>query len=67
MFNNNNRRYSPEHDLRAPGDDEPSVEEVDEMIKEAQKERKIGIIESDKDILKKATNSAATSTSDSGA
>lgn len=54
--------------MRAPGDDEPSVEEVDEMIKEAQKERKIGIIESDKDILKKkATNSAATSTSDSGA
>lgn len=50
--------------MRPPGDDEPSLEEVDEMIKEAQKERKIGIIESDKDILKKrATNS----TSDSGA
>lgn len=62
MFNN--RRYSPEHDLRPPGDDEPSLEEVDEMIKEAQKERKIGIIESDKDILKKrATNTS----SDSGA
>lgn len=66
MFNH--RRYSPEHDLRPPGDDEPSIEEVDEMIKEAQKERKIGIIESDKDILKKrATNSATTTNSDSGA
>lgn len=51
----NTRRYTPEHDLRPPGEEEPSIEEVDEMIKEAQKERKMEIIESDKDILKKKT------------
>lgn len=58
----NSRRYTPEHDLRPPGEEEPSIEEVDEMIKEAQKERKMEIIESDKDILKKKTTN---STSDS--
>lgn len=58
----NTRRYTPEHDLRPPGEEEPSIEEVDEMIKEAQKERKMEIIESDKDILKKKTTN---STSDS--
>jgi len=55
----NGRRYSPEEELRPPGV-EPTVEEVDEMIKEAQKERKQGIIEGDKDILKKrATNTSS--------
>lgn len=60
----NTRRYTPEHDLRPPGEEEPSIEEVDEMIKEAQKERKMEIIESDKDILKKkkTTNSTSDST-----
>lgn len=48
----NGRRNSSEEELRPPGE-EPTIEEVDEMIKEAQKERKQGIIEGDKDILKK--------------
>lgn len=47
----------------SPPGDGPTIEEVDEMIKEAQKERKQGIIESDKDILKKKTTNAP---SDSG-
>ncbi|KAM8705503.1 hypothetical protein ACLKA7_009890 [Drosophila subpalustris] len=56
---NNGKRHSPEEELRPPGV-EPSIEEVDEMIKEAQKERKQGIIEADKDILKKqATNTSS--------
>ncbi|EDV93646.1 tetratricopeptide repeat protein 14 homolog isoform X1 [Drosophila grimshawi] len=61
---NNDRRLSREKSVsQAPGDG-PTIEEVDEMIKEAQKERKQGIIESDKDILKKrATNNNTTSDS----
>ncbi|EDW84175.2 uncharacterized protein Dwil_GK13280 [Drosophila willistoni] len=37
----------------------PTIEEVDEMIKEAQKERKRDIIHSDKNILKKTENTNA--------
>ncbi|KRG01686.1 uncharacterized protein Dmoj_GI22632, isoform C [Drosophila mojavensis] len=56
---NNGRRFSPSRSVSPPGDG-PTIEEVDEMIKEAQKERKQGIIESDKDILKKkATNTGS--------
>ncbi|ALC45672.1 CG6621 [Drosophila busckii] len=49
----NGRRRSFERDVSPPGVDGPSIEEVDSMIKEAQKERKQGIIESDKGLLKK--------------
>lgn len=39
-----------------PEDDNPTVEEIDEIISKAQKERKQNIIDNDKDILKKSNN-----------